>query len=213
MLRHRAFLFAIVASSALLTASAVRAQDPPTPSNSTCPAFIRLVGSSAGVPDSTAGKFTIVIRDIANNPVPNSFVVLDFSGCPDVRIASDQLNPNYTVNCTNHTVGAYTNLSGQVAFTLLGSSWNAGTHSGLSCARAYFDGVQLASPTVAAFDLNGMSGVDGADGAVALTDLGLHVYHGRDDYDGNMTVNGADLAIWQTVFGAHRSVTSGATCP
>jgi hypothetical protein len=213
LIRHRVSLLAIVVGSAFLFASAARAQDPPTPGNSTCPAFIRLVGSTAGVPDTAAGKFLIVIRDIANNPVPNSFVVLDLSGCPDVRIASDQLNPNYTVNCTNHTVGAYTNASGQVAFTLLGSSWNAGTHSGLSCGRAYFDGVQLAAPTVATFDLNGLGGVEGSDAAVFLTDIASHVYRGRDDFDGGGTVTGADLAMWMTRFATHRSQTSSATCP
>jgi hypothetical protein len=214
MVRLRTLLIASVAGSALLFASAARAQsDPPIMTNSTIPAFIHLVGSAAGVPDTTAGRFTVVIRDIANNPIPNSFVVVDFSNCPDIRIASDQLNPNYTVNCTNHTVGAYTNVEGKVVFTLLGSSWNAGTYSGPSAARMFSDGVLLGSTIASVFDLDGKGGVSGADVSEWLGDLATQVYRGRSDYNGSGTISGADFSVLLGELGTHGSTVSAATCP
>ena len=139
MVRHRALLLAIATGSTLLlarTAFANASMPSPVP-NSTYPAFIRLVGSTAGVPDTAAGKFTVILRDVIHNPIAYGFVVVDFSGCPDIHIASNQLNPNSIVNCALHTVSAFTNSTGTVAFTLLGSSWNAGTYSGAAAARIY----------------------------------------------------------------------------
>jgi hypothetical protein len=181
--------------------------------NSTGPAFIRLVGSAAGVPDTVAGKFTVTIRDIANNPINVAYVTIDLSGCADMRLASDQLNPNVAMNCFTHAVSAYTNAAGVVTFTLIGNSWNAGTYSALSCARIYANGVLMFSPTVSSFDLDGANGVNVADLSVMLADIGLHVYRGRDDYDANAIVNVADLSLWLAQNGTHRSAVTGATCP
>ena len=212
MVRHRALLLAIVAGSALLLASAARADLPPSP-NSTIPASIHLVGSTAGIPDTTAGRFTVMMRDLANNPIPGSFVVVDFSNCPDIRIASDQLNPNYTVSCANHTVGAYTNVEGKVVFTLLGSGWDAGTYSGYGSVRIFADGVLLGSPIASVFDLNGSSGVSAADLSVCLGDLGSHTYRARSDFNGDGTLSAGDLSVLLGEIGTHRSTVSSATCP
>jgi hypothetical protein len=214
MVRRRALLLAIVAGSALLFASTARAQrNPPSMGNSTIPVFIHLVGSTAGVHDTTAGRFTVVIRDIANNPVSNSFVVVDFSSCPDIRIASDQLNPNYTVNCTYHTVGAYTNVEGKVVFTLLGSSWDAGTYSGLGAVYLYSDGWRLGSPIASVFDLNGSSGVSAADLSFCVGDLGSHSYRARSDFNGDGMLTAGDLSLLLGELGTHRSTVSAAACP
>ncbi len=212
MLRHQAFLFAGYVALLLLPAPA-RSSGFPTPGTSTSPAFIRVVGSTAGVPDTVAGKFVVTVRDIANNPVPGVFVQVDVSGCPDIRIASDPLNANYVTDCANHTVGAYTNATGVAAMTLLGSSWAAGTHAGYGCARIFAGGELLSTPTVAAFDLDGTAGLTAADLSIWLADLGPHVYCGRSDYDANGVVTASDLSVWLAEQGTHRSATTGAACP
>ena len=213
MFRRHVHLFVCIGALALLLAPAAGAWIP-SPSNSTAPAFIRVVGSTAGVPDTVAGKFVVTVRDIANNPWPSAFVSVDFSGCPDIRLAADPLNPNYSTGyCWNHSIGAWTNNDGIVALTLVGSSWNAGTHAGLSCARIYANGDLLSSPTVAAFDLDGMGGVTTADLSQWLDDFGTHIYRGRSDYDGDSVVSTGDLSIWLAEFGTHRSSVTPASCP
>ena len=140
---------------------------------------------------------------------------MNVSDCPDIRLAIDQLNPNYSVitYCWTHAIGAYTNSAGVVAFTLVGNSWNAGTYSGLGCARIYADGELLSSPSVAAFDLDGMGGVTTADLSLWLGDFGTHIYRGRGDYDGSGSLSTGDLSIWLGEFGSHRSSTTAGSCP
>jgi hypothetical protein len=196
----------------LVLAAAALADIPPAPT-STLPAFIRMVGSTAGVPDTLAGKFVVTVRDIANNPVPNADVRVDLSSCLDIHMASDQLNPNYRVDCATRTVGVYTNVDGIAAFTLLGSSWAAGSYSGLSCARVYADGVLLGSPTVSAFDLTGSAGLTAADISVWLGDLGSMTYRGRSDFDQNGVLSAGDLSVWLGVLGKQHSSVTSVACP
>jgi hypothetical protein len=212
MLPRHLLQLAASAAFVLLLAPPAGADLPPV-GNSTSPAFIHVVGSAAGVPDTVSGKFIVTLRDIANNPVANAFVHVDFSGCADIRIASNQLNPNYVVNCTNHTVGTFTNTEGIAALTVLGNSWFAGTYSGLVCARIYADGVLLSSPTVSTYDLDGAGGVTAGDLSAWLGDLGSGVYRGRSDYDGNGVVSAGDLSLWLVALGGNRSKVTGASCP
>ena len=93
---------ALLSACGMLVAVAAMA-GVPSAGNSTSPAFIRVVGSASSVPDSIAGKFTVIVRDLGNATIANSFVTVDFSGCPDIKIGSNQLNANYTTNCTNRT--------------------------------------------------------------------------------------------------------------
>ena len=196
---------------ALLAPAAARADLPPA-NNSTFPAFIRLVGSKAGVPDVAGGHFAVVVRDLANNPVPNSAVIVDLSGCADIRLAVDQLDPALVVNCSQRTVTGHTNAAGVADFTVLGDSFGPAV-SGANCAKLYADGVLLGSVTVAAFDLDGAQGVSIGDLSVWLADLGTLTYRGRDDFDGNGLVSVGDLSVWLGALGGGRSTTTGATCP
>lgn len=202
---------ALLSACGMLVAVAAMAGVPTT--NSTSPTFIRVVGYSTTVPDSIAGRFSVIVRDIANNPIANSLVTVDFSGCPDIKIAANQLNANYITNCTNHTVSAYSSATGLVYFTILGGSFTTGTHAGLSCAKIYADGVLLSSPTVAAFDLDNASGVTTADLSLWIGDFVTHVYRGRSDYDANSLVTTADLSVWIGEFVTHRSASTGTSCP
>ena len=164
----------LLSACALLVATAAMA-GVPSPGNCTSPAFIRVVGAltQTATPDSTAGKFSVIVRDLANNPISGSNVVVDFSGCNDIKIASNQIHP-YVTNCVTKSVSQNTDGTGTAAFTLLGSSWNAGTYTALGCSKIYADGVLLSSPTVAAFDLDGATGVTTADLSVWLAENGTH---------------------------------------
>jgi pimeloyl-ACP methyl ester carboxylesterase len=207
----------IAVATAVVTLAVVantpsRAGQPASPVLGTVPAFIRLVGSHAGVPDVPGGQFLVVVRDFANNPVPNLNVVVDFSGCADVRIASDQLNPATIVDCAARTVGAFTDATGTATFTVLGSSTGP-AQSGFNCARVFAEGIQLAAPTVATFDLDGANGVSIGDLSVWLSDLGSGTYHGRADYDGNAMMGIGDLSVWLAELGSNRSTASPPACP
>ena len=207
---------ALLGVLALLVPRAALAGSPlnaPAPATSTVPAFVRVVGYTVGIPDTVAGRFTVVIRDMMNMPIANSHVVLDVSACPDIRIASNQLNPNYIVDCAYQSAGGFTDATGTVVLTILGNSMASATYSGLGCARILADGVVMKSPTVAAFDLDGGGGVTTADLSAWLADLGTHEYRARGDYDGNALLNPSDLSIFLFELGTHRSLLTSAACP
>ena len=211
MIRHAAILPALIAG--LVIALPAAASGIPQPGLSTYPTFIRIVGTAAGVPDIVTGRFTVVARDIASNPVPNAFIQLDFSVAPDIRIASDQMDPSLVNDCTGHTIGAYTDASGVATFTVVGGSWAAGTFSGGGAVPIRGNSVPLGTVTACAFDLDGIGGVTTADLSVWISDLGSHTYRARGDYDGNGVNSTSDLSIWLAELGTHRSSESAATCP
>jgi hypothetical protein len=191
----------------------------PSASNSTvAPTFVRLNVNKVGVPDTLGANNTVVItiRDLANNPVIGSNVVIDISACAaaDMRLGNNQYNANYIVNCTGKTVGGYTNAAGQVRFTLIGGSTGSTVSPiGIGCGRIYADGVLISSPTVPAYDLNNAGGLGAADVGVLLGDIGAYIaggsvpaaVRGRSDLDGNASLGAADLGI--LLAGIGRAVT------
>lgn len=203
----------LTACGALLAAAAMA--DVPSPGNCTVPACISLVGSSAGVPDSAAGKFCVVVRDLANNPINGSSVVVDFSNDADARICSDQLNVNYLENCAAATVRAFTDVTGTVCFTLLGGSTGAGNATVLgNGGRIFADGVLIDSPGVSTFDLDSSGGVGVNDLSIWLGDFGSGQPWGRSDFDCSGGVGVNDLSLWLAEFGSGNSPSSCLTsCP
>jgi hypothetical protein len=195
-------------------AAPVRA-DVPSPSNSTTPTLVRLVGSSANAPDAPAGSFIVVVRGLTNDPKNGASVVVDFSQCPDAAICADQLDPSALVNCAAKYVRKFTNAVGEVSFTLLGGSTGPGLAASTSPAvRIFGNGTLLRIATFAAFDLDGSGGVGAGDLSVWLSDFGSGVDWARSDYDGSGTVGASDLSEWLTVFGAGTSTQSCTTsCP
>jgi hypothetical protein len=185
----------------------------PNPFTSTAPHAIRLVGGSAGAPDSLAGAFRVTALDLALNPVHNSTVVLDFSGCPDLRLASSPAMPGVTIDCARHTAMAFTDQFGVAHFTLVGSGANSSGDDRTACLRVIMDGITLPSPIVSAFDLDGMNGVGPGDLVVWLADLGSRRYHSRSDYDADGVLTAADLSLLLAELGTQRSVRSGVSCP
>jgi hypothetical protein len=199
-----------------LVSTGSRASGLPSAGNSTAPAVIRLVGAIGGVPDAVAGQFTIVMRDLANNPMFFKPVWIDLSSCPDLVICSDQMDPNTITNCTAKTVQKLTNASGEVTFTLLGGSSGAGHASSLAQNGKIFGGagVLFARPSVASFDLDGTGGVGAGDLAVWLSDFGSGTDWARSDYDGDGRIGAGDLSAWLLVFAAGGSAQScAASCP
>jgi len=167
------------------------------------------------VPDAVSGQFTVVVRDLANNPINGSPVVIDLSNCTDLAICSDQLDANALVNCAAKTVRKFTNALGSVTFTVIGSSTGAGNAASLSNeGRVFASGRLIGSPSVASFDLDGSGGVGAGDLSVWLSDFGSGQPYERSDFDGSGSIGAADLSEWLAVFGAGGSTQScGASCP
>ncbi len=192
----------------------------PSPANSSKPACIAVVGTTTGVVDP-AGQFTVTVKDLANNPIQNSQVVIDFSSeyaVPDVRIGSTQPFAGLTVDCTAKTVRALTNASGVVTFRIVGGAQNSGNSPGVGAggAKVFADGVLLGSVTVEAFDQDGVSGVGANDLSAWLGDKFATgaPYYGRSDYDCNASVGANDLSVWLAVkFAAGSSASAAAYCP
>jgi hypothetical protein len=204
----------LLTAAGLLVASAAMA-GVPSETNSTKPACITLVGSLAGVPDAAAGQFTIIVRDLANNPLNGASVVIDLSNANDLAICDDQLDANALVNCAAKTTRKFTDITGSVTFTVLGGSNGAGTASTLlNGGRIYANGTLIGSPTVAAYDLDGSSGVGANDLSAWLTDFGTGNPYGRSDFDCSGGVGANDLSFWLTEFGAGTSAAScSVSCP
>ena len=210
-LARRASLFTVVG---LLIASVAMA-NVPSPGNSTVPGCITLVGSLAGVPDAAAGQFTVVVRDLANNPLNGASVWIDLSGCPDLRLCSNQLDPGATVTCPAKTTRKFTNITGSVTFTVLGGSNGGGNASTLLAGgKIYANGTLIGSPTVAAYDLDSASGVGANDLSAWLTDFGLGSPYGRSDFDCSGGIGANDLSLWLTEYGNGTSTSScSSNCP
>src|SRR5262245_20482928 len=204
---------ASIVSLAVLATTA-RASGIPSQTNSTVPTLIRLVGANASVPDAAAGQFKVMARDLANNPMPNFSITIDLSNCPDLELCSDQLDASAVGSCAAKTVQKFTNLQGEVTFTIVGSSKGGSASSLANSARIFGRGVLMGSPSAAAFDLDGFGGVGAGDLAVWLTDFGSGTAWARSDFDGNGSIGSNDLAQWLTVFGEGQSAQScGASCP
>jgi len=196
----------LFAACGVLAASAAFA-GVPSPGNSTVPGCFSLVGSSVGVPDSLAGKFCVTVRDLANNPLNGSSVVVDISNASDLKYCNDQLNANYIQNCAAATVRGFTDATGVACFTLLGSSQGAASTLG-GGGRIFADGVLIGSPGVSAYDLDGAGGVGANDLSIWLIDFGSATPYGRSDYDCSGDVGANDLSLWLITFGGAASAES-----
>jgi len=198
-----------------LAATGALAGGIPSPANSTVPSHILLVGSTGGVPDAADGQFTIVVRDLANNPRSGYSVVIDLSACEDLAICSDQMDPNAIVNCAAKSVRKFTNAQGEATFTVLGRSNGAGNATSLAgAARIFANGVQIGTPSVASYDLDGSGGVGAGDLSVWFGDFGTNPTCERSDFDGSGSVGAGDLSMWLSAFGSGGSTAScGASCP
>jgi hypothetical protein len=198
--RHNALCFAL--ASVLATSSALAGVPTPSRENSNVPCGINLVGMTSGAADAR-GTFSIVIRDLANNPFAGSSIVIDFNNCSsDIQVCSVQPRTGTTADCSGPvgSISAVTDGTGTVTMCIVGGARNAASHApgaGYQCATVYADGVNMGGINVAAFDQNGAGGVNPADISVWLSDAFDFpgVYVGRSDFNCSHSINPTDLAM------------------
>ena len=177
---------------------------------------VKLAGRNLSGTADAAGTFSLIIRSGSGLLIPNSNVVLDFSSCPDVHMASqaDLLglagNPNagLTENAALKTVTraagpANGQALGAVSFTLLGGSTAGGNGSGVLCAMVIADNVQIGTLTIAVYDWDGSRTIDSGDLSGAMADTFApgsgSTAKVRSDFDCNGTVNSGDLSVLLSV--------------
>ena len=204
-------------SAAALLSLAARADgqtSPPSNSNSTTPACIRVIQSNGTSAAAAFGQFEVVVRDLANNPVTNASVVVDLSAIPEVALATDQLDPGVLVDCGAATVRRVTDVNGRVVFSIVGGG-RAGIPASalIGAGKIFANGTQLASPTVSAFDLDGQQGLGAGDLAQFLNDFASGVNFGRSDFDCSNSVGAGDLAQWLRAFSSGTQIVSAPSCP
>jgi hypothetical protein len=210
---------AVLAACGVLFGAAVAYAGVPSPLNSTIPARINLVGFDAGSSTAdTAPAFALVsvtVRDLANNPIPNSSVIIDFAGdVSDLRIGDtvDQYYPGVTSNCSSHGVHIVSDGSGVASLAVIGGGKPGAAHS--MGGKVYADGVLLGSIAVGMYDEDGAGGVSIADLSIWATDFFGGSNPERSDFDNASGVTIADLSVWASTFFAGGSNASATTyCP
>lgn len=198
----------------LLLALAPGAGAVPSPLNSTIPSRVLLVGRVGASADTALGAFTVVVRDLNNNPVLNKLVELRLLNCPGARVASDSYQTGVTIACATHGVTTLCNNLGVARFCAVGGGTEGAAPGGGPCAGIYAAGVLLGTVPVAYVDLDGVAGVSIHDLTLWLQDLALNEPIGRSDFDGDGTVGINDLSVWLGFFGEGGSSESAAAyCP
>ena len=186
---------------------------PPDPAHSAVPRYVRVVGTSYGIPDPT-GKYTVVVRDAAGVVCPDVPVTLDFFACTDTRLAIIQ-TPDARLLCANDAITVVTNALGEATFTVVGASnaFPCGSPMcppgpGAGCVRVCAGGVPLGNATAVVYDLDGVSrgaenginvlDIDYVRNEIACANLG-GPYKGRIDYNMDGIINAADLATYRAL--------------
>lgn len=191
----------------LVTSSNSARADLPPGNNSTIPYQIRLVGADPlGHPDPL-GQFEVTVRDITNSPVAGSYVVVDFTAATDVALCGVQ-GAGISLGPTG--ASGVTGADGKVTMTLLGHGISGAPVPSQFAVKIYADGVFLGPVPVAAFDLDGAGGVNGADVSLWLADFIAGTNARRGDYDGFGTIGGSDFSVWLGAFVRGKSAQS---CP
>ena len=213
----------LITAVGLLAASAAMAGVPSaTTSTQPSPAVIKVVGH--GSPPDPAGNIVYTIRDASNNLVPGSVVILNFSGCGDLRICSSDVgdggpgSPDLVINCGAKTVTGVTNTTGQITIAVAGTGTGVGAPVFVptKCVSVTADGVPMANLGAAVADLNGVNGVNSIDLGLFGADLGPpSTNRARSDYDVNGVLNSIDLGLFGAVLGppTGSTLSCGVACP
>jgi len=183
------FPLRLLAVAMLLAVPAVHA-GVPNAANSSLPACMALC-PMGDMP------FTVVVRDVANNPIAGSLVVLDFSQCPGAFLCPARPADPYLLDVPTRTLRMTTAAAGGVTF--LARVGGTGPPGGV---RVFADGVLLRSYALASPDQNGngvcVSIVD-VDDAIFAAKLGGADPTADFDCDGDVDVQD------QLIFGSHHS--------
>ncbi len=217
----------------LLTASASAASPPSASTSSHQNTPLRLVGYRATAIDP-AGTFTVTVRGLGGNLMPNVQVSILFANCTDTHIGvaayqsggsgglscADCQNP-LTVDAANRRVTAITNSSGVAVFDVVGSVTRSrspvvaeAVNGVAKCAEIWFLAFneKLDNLQVVTFDQDGANGVDAIDLSLWAQDFyGIppnSSLRAASDYDAAGNVDGVDLALWAAEFFSGNSIAS-----
>jgi hypothetical protein len=172
----------VLAAALLLTSPVTATSAVPDPFNSSVPQC--LLGCPAG--DFT---ITIVVRDLAANPVAGSVVQLHFDACTAFNVCPPLSTDGYTWTSGTRVISAITDATGTVRLKLRAGGV-CGTANGVS---VYADGVLLANRTFASPDQNGDLFVNAVDQGIANAKLGAA--DATADFDCDGVVTAADLGV------------------
>jgi hypothetical protein len=149
-------------------------------------------GGSDNLLDLRNGDVTVTVRDFANNLIPGSTCVIDFTNCSDINLSCDQgVGGTYTgqtyvasrkvqgttSNVADATFGTFTfkvqgagpvNMATCIASPEKTCPGTLAAAAG--CATVYCDGVPIGNLRIAAYDIDRAGSGFGA-GAVTATDL------------------------------------------
>jgi hypothetical protein len=171
----------------------------PFPGTSVVPPYIRLLTPRAG-PQLPAAVYTVVVNDFFGFPLAGQTVTLDFTGCTQVGLASEQSYPGMAVaSCAPPVLSAVTNGAGEARFYVNGSVLHrvpAGNGVGCITVSAGFPPVVLGTTTPSAYDEDGVNGLTANDLSLWLCDFGSGSYYGRSDYTGDGAITVQDLISW-----------------
>jgi len=201
----------------------------PSPTTSTVPCAISLIGRSGVVADPS-GQFTVVVKDIAGNPIPNAALVFDFTGCcNDIKLSDTQHGAGVSIDGTHKKINVTCDGSGTALVRIQGVASKSGPLAGqVGCATLKANGTTLSSGIdVSVFDLDGGAGSLGlstGDLSSWLADFFGGTYYQKDDYDdfanncpAVSTVGTSDLSKWLAVYFAANSASNDApnvaACP
>lgn len=200
-----------------LLAAAPASAAVPDPAQCIVPDLLTLVGRNGQGAVDPGHPFTVALRGFAGDPFAGGSVILDFSNCPDLRICTDQGDPNILVDCLGHSVRGISDNNGELTFRVVGSAVNIGASPGSTgpSLDVYADGVFLRKVRVAALDQVGNDGLDPNDHASWLADFFSGVPYARSDYDGDGDLDPNDLSRWLATFFSGSSALPGGApnCP
>jgi len=191
--------------------------DVPSALDSTVPDLLVLAERDGSGAVDPAYPFSMVVRKFGGRPYHNAYVILDLSDCTDLRLCTDQSDPNSTVDCQYPFIRGFSDFNGEVTFHVAGCATNGGASPGPTgpAMKVYADGVLLKVVRVAALDEAGSNGLDGNDQSAWLADYFSGQSFARSDYDGDGVLGGNDLSLWLSAFfsGASAVGCGSAVCP
>jgi hypothetical protein len=167
----------LAATLALISASSAQSAVPSPTNSSHDPCFV-----VCPLGDLT---YHVTVRDLANNPIAGSSVVLDYSQCGFVHCANP--GPGIVANDAAKTMTSLSNAAGIASFPLkMGGCCPA--------VKIFADGVLLATVSMASPDMDASLLVNGTDNSI-LTALMSGPYNACGDLDCSGTVGANDLGI------------------
>lgn len=132
--------------------------------------------------------FNVIVRDLANNPVVSSTVIIDFSACPLYAHCPDP-GTGITADDVGRTLRKTSDGTGLASF----KAWVGGICPGTSV-RVFADGVLLGAKSLASPDQDGNLLVDQADFVAIQNGIGTTDATKDLDCSGDVTANDVTIA-------------------